>query len=322
MAYGAQVTLHSAIAALFVEALLRVWGLRRPLSQVRFRLLVLVVPILAIPLYQSLYPLRGSPAFRQGMALFDLQGWLGLPLWGNLTLGLVLLPLPVLTAILFFFQEVIPSLRHLAAGETDLRLLSKEEFPDLARVVAEVAGIMGCQRPRLMLSDDGEPVVTRGLLRPVLMVSRSLASHFDEQEMRAIIAHEMAHLYQRRSWLNWLLLLVRLANFYNPMALIVFRRVVDDNEAVCDDAAAAALGSSRGLASSLLKAMALAQGSASLDGKTGSRWQEMENWARLSILRRRLERMLHWKQEETVPLEGLRWAMAALALGVVLFFVV
>lgn len=321
-AYGAQVSLHSAIAALFVEALIRVWGLRRPLSQVRFRLLALLLPTVGPPLYQTFYPFRSSPAFRQEVALFDLQGWLSLSLWGNLTVGWALFPLLVLATALFIFQEAVPSLRRLAPEATDSHSLPEGQLAILPKMVAEVAGAMGCQPPPLRLIEGREPVSALGMLRPILIISPSLVAEFEEEELRAVIAHEMAHLRQRQGWLLWFLLLARLANFYNPVALIVFRRIVDDNEALCDDMAAAALGSARGLASSLLKVMALADGSAPVSERGGSRWQEVESWVHFSLLHRRLERMRHWSQDQGVPLEGLRWAAAALALTFVLFFVV
>lgn len=84
--YAAQVLVHSALAVLIVEALLKLWRIEAPRIRVHFRILFLVLPLVGWPVFQLLWPTRGSLEFRGTLAIFDIQQWLplrvaGVPGW-------------------------------------------------------------------------------------------------------------------------------------------------------------------------------------------------------------------------------------------------
>ena len=60
--YLAQSFLHSLIAALIVDTALLAWKIEAPVVRQRFRLLVIVLPIISFPLYQAITPEREKSA--------------------------------------------------------------------------------------------------------------------------------------------------------------------------------------------------------------------------------------------------------------------
>ncbi len=88
--YLAQSFLHSLVAALIVDTSLIAWKIANPELRQRFRLLVVVLPIITFPLYQVISPDRGSPLFRLD-AVFDITRWLNLEIWGAVPVGILFL---------------------------------------------------------------------------------------------------------------------------------------------------------------------------------------------------------------------------------------
>ena len=68
----AQSFCHSVTAALIAERALKSWKIANPLTRQRFRLLVILLPVVSFPLYQIINGHRGSPQFRL-QALFDVK---------------------------------------------------------------------------------------------------------------------------------------------------------------------------------------------------------------------------------------------------------
>lgn len=71
--------------------------------------------------------------------------------------------------------------------------------PALLRSLRECAGRFALARPpRLMVSPAScPPVFTAGLLSPAIYLSPELVSRLDDDEMRAVLCHELAHVERR-----------------------------------------------------------------------------------------------------------------------------
>ena len=72
-----QSVLHSLVIAIFVESLIRAWGIHHPLRQIKFRLLPLLLPSVYLPLFYGVAPLLV-------FALFVTLHLYLLRLWGRL----------------------------------------------------------------------------------------------------------------------------------------------------------------------------------------------------------------------------------------------
>ena len=87
MDFAGQAIFHTLVAALVVEALVRLWGVRQPEQRTGFRLLALGWPLLVVPALFLVFPGREAEAFRDARAIFAGRHWddlafLGIGLYG------------------------------------------------------------------------------------------------------------------------------------------------------------------------------------------------------------------------------------------------
>lgn len=249
-AYIVQSFLHSAVAAALVEVALRVWEFRSPVLRQRFLLIAAVFPVFSFPLFQAFNPERMSLTFRMG-ALLDSARWLHLKPWGIAPVAVIVLFLLFLvTTLVFLFQEFIPVVRHTfekrPSGKAGGR--SGADDPAVQRAVGTLPG----DRPELFVL-AGEDLVlfsTTGKSGAVY-VSEGLLRALPEEQVQAAVAHEYAHVLRGRRPVLLVLFLLRAVMFFNPVILMQFRRIVQEDEKICDDYAAEMTGRPAALAEAL-----------------------------------------------------------------------
>jgi Zn-dependent protease with chaperone function len=248
--YLAQTFLHSLVAALIVDTALIAWKIENPVVRQRFRLVVIILPLLAFPLFQLVSVDRGSALFRLD-ALFDINRWLFLEVWGALPLGALFLLVLAFTAVVFAVQELAPIVRHTAdAGTDDLETSPPAQGSPVATALDRIPG----PRPEVLLIDDDEYLLFSSTgKRPAVYLSRGLAQALDEDELRAALAHEFGHIRRSRRPFMVLVFLLRVVMFYNPVILMEFRRIIQEEEKICDDLAVAQTGDRTALAGALRK---------------------------------------------------------------------
>jgi Zn-dependent protease with chaperone function len=246
--YLAQSFLHSLTAALLVDTALLAWRIEAPAVRQRFRLIVIIVPIISFPLYQFLTPERGSPSFRLD-ALFDINRWLNLELWGRVPAGFLFLLLLGFAAAVFVVQEMLPIVRHtFTVNEESFEARTPEEGSPVSRALAELPG----EKPGVFIIDDDEFVLFSSTgRRPAVYLSTGLLRALSIEEIKASLAHEIGHIGRGRRPLMVLVFLLRMVMFYNPVALMEFRRIVQEEEKICDDVAVSLTGGGAALAGAL-----------------------------------------------------------------------
>lgn len=252
-AFAVQSLLHSAIAMLLVEAALAVWHLDQPLTRFRFRLLVLILPLVTLPVFQLLSPDRGGFYFRQDAALFDVEPWWTLELPGGVPLGPVALGLVAVGAVtLFLCQELFPVVRDMLERSEGVDEDTDPRDPEIEQVVRELAERAGVPPPDVTILADEEPVIaTSGSRVPRIVVSRGLLGMLDRDALRAALAHELAHVVRRSTAVTIGVFLIRVLMLYNPVTLVVFRQLIYDDEQICDDITVRLTGAPDKLASAL-----------------------------------------------------------------------
>ncbi len=92
--------------------------------------------------------------------------------------------------------------------------------------------------PRLLLSSRVHNAVALGILRPTIMLPAALGAQVDENSLRAVLAHECAHIRNRDLWLLGLLRGLLVVLFPNPLYWAMRRVVRTNQEAVADASAA------------------------------------------------------------------------------------
>ncbi len=248
--YLVQSFLHSLIAAFIVDTALIAWKIEAPVMRQRFRLMVLVMPIVSYPLYQFLSPERGSALFRLD-ALFDIGRWLNLELWGMVPVSVLFLLFLAFTAVIFVVQEMLPIARHtLTPGGDSLDTTVPEPESRVTRALESLPG----RKPEVFILDDEEFVMFSSTgKKPAVYLSGRLVEALTLDELRAALAHEIGHIGRSRRPLMVLVFLLRVLMFYNPIILMEFRRIVQEEEKICDDVAATLTGNRAALAGALRK---------------------------------------------------------------------
>jgi len=283
-----QAFFHSLVAAVIVDRAVYAWDIRDPLLRQRFRLIVIVAPVVSYPLYQLIDPGRGSIDFRLS-ALFDSSRWLNLEIWGMIPVNVLFILFLATTSLVFLVQELIPILRHAAESkQSELEWdHPKEDSP-----VIEALGVLN-EKPEVFITDDEELLIysTTGN-EPAVFVSTGLVNSLGPDELRAAIAHEAAHIRRSRRPLLILTYVLRVLQFFSPATLVEFRKVVEDEEKICDDEAAALTGKPEAMAGALRK---IREASAEPEEAHGRSPAEMmraiESMSHDMLLQRRIQRL-------------------------------
>jgi Zn-dependent protease with chaperone function len=247
--YVTQSLVHAFIAAIITDRAIDAWEVRSSSIVQRFRLIVVILPIVSFPLYQLLNPDRASIGFRL-QALFDSQRWLSVELWGKVPISAIFVFILALTALLFLVQELIPVALHTWAAKRSLPSHGGHSDPFLREALETLPG----EKPPIMLIDDDDHVVfsTAGS-NSAIFLSSGLLKALTAEELRAAVAHEIAHVARNRRPLLAGVFLLRTLMFFNPVTLLEFRKIVHEEEKICDDAAVALTGNRRALAVTLRK---------------------------------------------------------------------
>ncbi len=110
------------------------------------------------------------------------------------------------------------------------------EHGELAELVARVASHLGIRRvPRLFVSDRIPTPCVAGVIRPAVLLPRSVASNMSATAMAQLITHELAHLRQRDPWLNWIRALACAVWWPHPFVWMLARASRALREECCDD---------------------------------------------------------------------------------------
>ena len=148
---------------------------------------------------------------------------------------------------LWFVGVVLFSLRSAGGFFLVVRLRRKESTPvsqdllNLCQALQEKMGIARIVRycESLQLS---APVVV-GWIRPVVLLPVSALTGLDETQLQAVIAHELAHIQRLDAFVNLFQIAVESLLFYHPAVWWLGKRIREERENCCDDAAVAVCGS-------------------------------------------------------------------------------
>ena len=89
--------------------------------------------------------------------------------------------------------------------------------------------------------------------RHAIVVSRGAVTLLDPQELRAALAHELAHLARHDPGASWAVMAARALMWFNPAFQVLSRALARDAEWLADERAAEACGDRLALASGLIK---------------------------------------------------------------------
>lgn len=239
--YFFQSILHTAITWYLVEISLRIWNLTDPKDKFLYRISVFFFPIVLFPTFQYFNPHRSSFYFTQDKAFFDSTAWSAIKLFGFLSLDFLVLLILFVTAIMTFFQEVWPLIQKLYLSihhkKKETTLENTDQALNALNTLKDLYQQFGIKSlPRLKIVNQPTPMAsTTGILKPVIILSDGLLNQMDTQQIRCVLAHELAHIVRRSNLSFLILFILRMILFFNPVSLIMFRKVIQDEEHACDD---------------------------------------------------------------------------------------
>lgn len=105
---------------------------------------------------------------------------------------------------------------------------------DYAAMLSDTARDLGVGAPEMIVCEAISTPAVTGLLRPRLLPPHE---HYDVQELRYILRHELCHLKRRDMLLKLVLLAANAMHWFNPVVYLMLRQADEDIELACDSAA-------------------------------------------------------------------------------------
>jgi Zn-dependent protease with chaperone function len=320
-AFLAQSILHALVAALVVEALLRVWRIGDAAWRLRFRLLALIAPLAWLPTLFLIAPFRTAPVFVVRHALFAGERWNAIVVGGT-GLGDLTLLLAAGLGSALFLRDALPSLRDLIRGGSTRPSPGPWEPAGaaIAAIAARHASALGIAPPEVRIVRAHGPVLLcEGGRRPSLVAASATVAQLAPDELDAAVAHEIAHAAFRDPAWGLVLFAVRGLLFFNPAAQWIARALVDDIERRADQSAVQLTGRADSLARAIVR---LFQESYPLPGDSDASFERLFWRVRREGIERRCVRLRAANAWTRVEHGWLRLALAAAGVLGLVFFVV
>jgi TonB family protein len=156
-----------------------------------------------------------------------------------------------------------------------------------------------------------EPAVWH-VWRPIIVLPESIASHLDDDELEAIMLHELVHIERRDNLIGNLQLALCALLWFHPLVWFISRKLFDERELACDERVMEVCRAPEAYASSILKVVRFCFGWR-VAGAIGA--------ASGSNLRRRIENIM--STGNTIRrASGPSYVLAGMLLGVALLILV
>jgi len=86
----------------------------------------------------------------------------------------------------------------------------------------------------VIVSDKIKSPALFGFVRPRLLLPQGMLETYGLEELRYVFIHELGHLKQRDIYLGWLMALLQVVHWFNPLMWFAFGRMRADRELACD----------------------------------------------------------------------------------------
>ena len=94
----------------------------------------------------------------------------------------------------------------------------------------------------VIVSDRIKSPALFGFVRPRLLLPQGMLETYGLEELRYVFIHELGHLKQRDIYLGWLMALLQVVHWFNPLMWFAFGRMRADRELACDRLAISTMG--------------------------------------------------------------------------------
>lgn len=310
--------LHGFVGLAWILGLRRVAGALSPAMWVR-----LLQAVLGVPAVVAAVRMLGVPAFPGQWQILRVHLWARALLEAGPAVQGAALTLSGGTLALFVVQELLPSLRSRRTRQRTARHRDPRLDASLARVLAAF-GSARIRFPRgrppmiLRVETDRSVAALVGSVQPVVVIATGLLDKLDQEELDAIVAHELGHLVQGgnpclvRDWV------FRALQAPSPAALVIFRSLMEAREIACDEIAARGTGRPAALASALLKVYGRQPVLTSEASATQRARAELDRRADVATTQRRVRALLDAGTRPSMR-QAVAVGLATAVLGVILW---
>ncbi len=118
-----------------------------------------------------------------------------------------------------------------------------EQFSGQLREAMRLAGVPNARQTSVRLkivAGQISPAVC-GLFHPTILLPQALAENFSNEQLRAVLLHELIHLRRRDVWVNFLQALLQIFYWWHPLVWVANARIRRVREEAVDDAVMLAL---------------------------------------------------------------------------------
>jgi len=87
---------------------------------------------------------------------------------------------------------------------------------------------------QIVESGDVETPSVHGWLKPTIVLPEGMTKELNADEMKFVLLHELAHVKRHDIAMNWVVTMVQILHWFNPVVWYGFRRMREDHEIACD----------------------------------------------------------------------------------------
>jgi len=128
---------------------------------------------------------------------------------------------------------------YVCAGNFNLWRIVKRRRPltdqKILELLEDCKAQMGIQTILgIVPTDKVESPALFGFVRPRLLLPHGMIETLSRQELRYVLLHELAHLKRHDIYFGWLMSLLQVLHWFNPLVWLAFYRMRSDRELACD----------------------------------------------------------------------------------------
>jgi len=140
--------------------------------------------------------------------------------------------------LLWLFGTVVLAV-YVGAGNFHLWWLVTRERPLIDQKILDlledckaemgIRNILG-----IVTTDKVKSAALFGFVRPRLLLPAGMIETLSREELRYVFLHELGHLRRRDIYIGWLMSLLQILHWFNPLVWLAFYRMQSDRELACD----------------------------------------------------------------------------------------
>ncbi len=142
-------------------------------------------------------------------------------------------------ALAYFIGFIVFATRWIFSWRATQQLRNTEIFKATAELrifTEQAAGQMNIKRKiQLYVSKLAKSPMTIGFLKPIILLPIAGINHLTQEQLEAVILHELAHIQRADYLLNILQSIAELILFFNPFSHLLSKNIHLERENSCDD---------------------------------------------------------------------------------------